>query len=63
VFLSVEVFLAPGMYRNIKRSIMEGVSIEEFSDVKDTVLREKVVKYYSGDTVKLWALKETLFDR
>ena len=55
--------MAPGMYRNIKRSIMEGVSIEEFSDVKDTVLREKVVKYYSGDTVKLWALKETLFDR
>jgi transcription initiation factor IIE alpha subunit len=59
----MEIFLAPGMYRNIKRSIVEGVNIKELLDIKDITLKQEILEHYGKGTIKLWALKETLFNR
>lgn len=58
----MKVFLAPGLFRNIKKSIIEGVKIEELN-IKDHLLKDKILKLYGSDPIKLWALKETLRDR
>jgi hypothetical protein len=60
--VEMKVFLAPGFFKNIKRSIAEGVSTDEL-DVRDPSLREKIVESYGSGSVKLWALKETLRGR
>jgi len=58
----MNVFLAPGLFKNIKRSIIDGVNVNEL-DVRDSSLKEKLLKHYDVGIVKLWALKETLHPR
>ncbi|MEM2930974.1 MAG: hypothetical protein QW797_08990 [Thermoproteota archaeon] len=58
----MKVFLAPGFFKNIKRSIADGVSVNEL-DVRDSSLRDKIIESYGSGLVKLWALKETLRSR
>lgn len=55
----MKVYLAPGFYKNIKRSVIDGVKISEL-DIADNLLREGILQRYEGGVVKLWALKETL---
>jgi len=58
----MKVFLAPGFYKNIKRSVMDGVNVDEL-DIRDSSLREKILGRYDTGVVKLWALKSSLRDR
>lgn len=58
----MKVFLAPGFFKNIKRSIADGMSVNEL-DVRDPSLRDKIIESYGSGLVKLWALKETLRSR
>jgi len=58
----MRVFLAPGFFKNIKRSIENGVKINEL-DIRDSLLKEEILKHYHNGIVKLWALKETLYSR
>ena len=58
----MKVFLAPGFYKNIKRSVMDGVNVKEL-DIRDSSLKEKILKRYDTGVVKLWALKGSLRDR
>jgi hypothetical protein len=60
--VEMNIFLAPGLFKNIKRSLMDGVKNDEL-DIRDPILKEKVVGCYGEDAVKLWALKETLCNR
>jgi len=57
-----KVFLAPGLFKNIKRSVIEGVNINEL-DIRDPSLEEKIKKAYGNNPIKLWALKESLYSR
>lgn len=56
------LFLAPGTFRNIQRSIIQGVGVQEL-DIRDPSLRERILAYYGGEPVKLWALKKNLRSR
>ncbi|MBS7658072.1 MAG: hypothetical protein QXL69_00860 [Candidatus Bathyarchaeia archaeon] len=58
----MKVFFAPGLFKNIKRSIADGVSVNEL-DVRDPLLKEKILKFYGASPIKLWALKESLRSR
>lgn len=58
----MKVFLAPGFFKNIKRSIADGVSVNEL-DVRDSSLIDKITESYGSGFIKLWALKETLRSR
>ena len=58
----MKIFLAPGFYKNIKRSVMDGVNVNEL-DIRDSSLREKILGRYDTGVVKLWALKGSLRDR
>lgn len=58
----MKVFLAPGLFKNIKRSIMDGVDVDEL-DIGDPSLKEKILKFYGASPIKLWALKESLRGR
>jgi len=58
----MKIFLAPGFYKNIKRSVMDGVNVNEL-DIRDSSLREKILGSYDTGVVKLWALKGSLRDR
>jgi len=58
----MKVFLAPGLYRNIKRNIIDGISVDE-TDIKDDSLRKRIVESYKNNVVKLWALNESLSNR
>jgi len=58
----MNVFLAPGLFKNIKRSIIDGVKLDEMN-VKDPLLRERILKRYGADVVRLWALKAKLYSR
>ncbi|MEM0489555.1 MAG: hypothetical protein QW707_10230 [Candidatus Bathyarchaeia archaeon] len=37
-----KVFLAPGFFRNIKRSVIDGVAIGEM-DVRDPLLKKRLI--------------------
>lgn len=54
----MKVFLASGFFKNVKRSIIDGVKIDEL-DIRDPSLKKRILEYYHG-VVKLWALKESL---
>jgi len=56
------VFLAPGIFKNIKRSIADGVSVKEL-EVTDQALREEMKRQYGEGIVKLWAVKDSLKNR
>ena len=56
------VFLAPGIFKNIKRSIADGVPVKEL-EVADKSLKEEIEKHYDESTVKLWAVKDSLKNR
>jgi len=58
----MKIFLAPGFYKNIKRSVMDGVNVNEL-DIRDSLLREKILGRYDTGVAKLWALKGSLRDR
>ncbi|MEM2550205.1 MAG: hypothetical protein QW689_07315 [Nitrososphaerota archaeon] len=58
----MKVFLAPGFFKNIKRSVADGVNVDEL-DIRDPLLKEKILKFYGAGPVKLWALKESLHGR
>ncbi|MEM2794181.1 MAG: hypothetical protein QW511_05955 [Candidatus Methanomethylicia archaeon] len=58
----MKVFLAPGLFKNIKRSIADGVNVNELN-IKDSSLKERILKFYGAGPIKLWALKESLRDR
>ncbi len=60
--IGMKVFLASGFFKNIKRSVMDGVKADEL-EVRDHLLKEKILKYYGDGPIKLWALKEPLHDR
>lgn len=62
ITVEMRVFLAPGLFKNIKRSIVDGVGVGEM-DSKDALLKEEVAKRYGDKPVKLWGLKETLRER
>ncbi len=53
------MFLAPGLYKNIKKSVIDGVRVSEL-DICDPSLKEKILKHYRS-IVKLRALKESLY--
>lgn len=57
----VKVFLAPGLFKNIKRSVIDGVIISEM-DIVDPLLKERILREYQRDVIKLWAFKETLYN-
>lgn len=54
------VFLAPGLLKNIRRSIIEGVSSSEINLGGDESLANEVAKKYGLGPIKLWAVKKTL---
>jgi len=56
------VFLAPGIYKNIKRSIADGVSVKELN-ITDQSLMEEIMRRYGEGIIKLWAVKHTLRNR
>lgn len=59
----MKVFLAPGSLSNIKRSVVNGVRIEEIN-VKDESLKGEILKHYGQiGVVKLWGLKAKLRGR
>ncbi|MEM2123389.1 MAG: hypothetical protein QXE79_07110 [Candidatus Bathyarchaeia archaeon] len=58
----MKVFLAPGFFKSIKRSIIDGIKVDEL-DIRDPILKEKILESYSGEAVKMWGLKEPLHSR
>lgn len=54
------VFLAPGLLKNIRRSIIEGVRRDELNFGGDQSLADAVTKRYEAKPIKLWAVKKTL---
>jgi len=48
----MKVFLAPGLYKNIKRSVMDGVNVNEL-DIRDSSLKEKILGRYDTGVVRL----------
>lgn len=54
------VFLAPGLLKNVRRSIIEGVQIGELNFGGDRSLADVVAKKYEAGSIKLWATKKTL---
>lgn len=58
----MRVFLAPGLFKNIKRSIMDGVKLDEL-DVRDPSLRRAIAARYGSGVIRLWALKGSLRNR
>jgi len=42
----VNVILAPGLLAHIRKSIIEGVSLEELA-IKDKLLNERIQQFYS----------------
>lgn len=55
----MKIFLAPGLLRNIKKSIIDGVTIDSI-DIRDPELMDKLSKEYLENIIRLWAFKETL---
>jgi hypothetical protein len=58
----MKVFLAPGLYKNIKRSVVDGVNFNEL-EIRDPSLKERIQKRYGTSPIKLWALKGSLRGR
>ncbi|MGQ9597223.1 MAG: hypothetical protein ACUVUS_07605 [Thermoproteota archaeon] len=58
----MKVFLAPGLFKNIKRSVMDGLGVGEM-DIRDSSLKGEIANRYGDQPVKLWALKESLRNR
>ena len=56
------VFLAPGIFKNIKRSITDGVFVKEL-EITDQSIKEEIEKHYDEGIVKLWAVKDSLKGR
>jgi len=56
----MKVYLAPGLFRNIEISVIDGVCIDEM-DIRDDKLKAELLKRYRDGIVKLWALKDTLY--
>jgi hypothetical protein len=54
------VFLVPGLLKHLKRSVTEGVRLEEMGPLEDPSLLDRLRKEYGDSPVKLWAVKETL---
>ena len=57
-----DVFLAPGLLAHIRRSIIDGVRIDEM-DIRDPSLKEAVIRRYGTAPIRLWAVKDTLKPR
>ena len=55
----VKVFLAPGFLKHIKRSVIDGVRLQEL-DLQDRTLLDSIRAEYGSSPIKLWAVKETL---
>jgi predicted RNA-binding protein len=53
------IILAPGLSAHIRKSIVEGVFLENLA-VKDHSLNELIQRYYSSGKVTLWGFKEAL---
>jgi hypothetical protein len=51
----MKVFLAPGLYKNIKRSIVDGVNFNEL-EIRDPSLKERIQKRYGAGPIKARAL-------
>lgn len=58
----MNIFLAPSLFWNLKRSVMSGVSINEL-DIRDSSLRKEIATRYRAGVIKIWALKEELHNR
>jgi len=56
----MNIFLTPGLFKNIKRSIIDGVKIDDL-DLRDLSLRRKILDVYRDTIIRLWALKESLY--
>jgi len=56
----MKVYLALGLFRNIRISVVDGVNIDEM-DIRDDKLRAELLERYKDGVVKLWALKDTLY--
>lgn len=54
----MKIYLAPGLLKNIEKSVIFGVKIDELN-IKDPLLRETISKRFGTNPIKLWALKET----
>ena len=54
-----KVFLAPGLLQHIKRSVIDGVELQEL-DIQDQTLLDLVRAEYRDSKIKLWAVKDTL---
>jgi hypothetical protein len=54
------VFLVPGLLKHLKRSVTEGVRLQEMGPLDDPSLLDRLRKEYGDSPVKLWAVKETL---
>jgi len=54
-----KVFLAPGFLKHIKRSVADGVKLQELN-LQDKVLLDLIRAEYRGSPIRLWAVKETL---
>ena len=58
----MNIFLAPSLFWNLKRSVMDGVNVDEL-DIRDPLLRREIAVRYGVGVIKLWALKEALYNR
>lgn len=59
----MNIFLAPGILKNIRRSIIDGVPASELGNLDaDRSLADAVVKHYKKAPLRLWAVKKTLIN-
>jgi hypothetical protein len=52
------VFLVPGLLKHLKRSVTEGVRLQEMG-LRRPLLLDRFRKEYGDSPIKLWAVKET----
>lgn len=43
--------IAPSFYKNIKRSIVDGVNVDEL-DIRDSSLKERILKCFGAGPIK-----------
>lgn len=55
----VRVVLAPGLLVHLRKSVIDGIQLQDLT-IRDSSLNELIQRYYSSGKVTLWGFKEAL---
>jgi predicted RNA-binding protein len=55
----MNIFLVPGILKNIRRSVIDGVNLPEIK-AEDLALLERLKEKYGATPIRLWGVKESL---